>query len=175
MTNNEDSTDKSPDSILSENLTFSKKQIEYLRSEFDRQRRWIESLTIRESAALQELEENNITVSEFDGTVLRNKHWEAYTYHYAKRARTYLTEAKKLIPLLPRRSRYSPAAMTAFYDAILKQIIKRQGDVFSSRVRLNKVQKIWLAAAVYVRYRFLPFFLTPVWDIFAKVGLLPRV
>ena len=124
---------------------------------------------------LEELEENNISVSEFDGTVLRNKQWEAYTYHYAKRARTYLTEAKKLIPLLPRRSRYSPAAMTAFYDAILKQIIKRQGDVFSSRVRLNKVQKIWLAAAVYVRYRFLPFFLTPVWDIFAKVGLLPRV
>jgi phytoene synthase len=124
---------------------------------------------------LQELEENKITVSELDGTVLRNKQWEAYTYHYAKRARTYLAEAQKLIPLLPRRSRYSPAAMTAFYDAILKQIIKRQGDVFSSRIRLNKVQKIWLAAAVYVRYRFLPFFLAPVWDLFAKVGLLPRV
>jgi phytoene synthase len=124
---------------------------------------------------MEELEENSITIKELDGTVLRNKQWEAYTYHYAKRARTYLTEAKKLLPLLPRRSRYSPAAMIAFYDAILKAIIKRQGDVYSSRVRLNKVQKIWLAAAVYVRHRFLPFFLTPVWDIFSRIGLLPRV
>ncbi len=124
---------------------------------------------------LNELKENNISIEELDGTVLRNKQWEAYTYHYAKRARTYLEEAQKLLPLIPRRSRYSPAAMAAFYDAILKQIIKRQGDVFSSRVRLNKAQKIWLAAAVYVRHRFLPFFLTPIWDFFSKFGLLPRV
>lgn len=123
----------------------------------------------------EELEANEIISDELDGTVLRNKHWEPYTYAYAKRARTYLKEAKKLLPLLPRRTRYSPAAMIALYDAILKQIEKRQGDVYSTRVKLNKVQKIWLAAAVYVRHRFLPFFLTPVWDMFARIGLLPRI
>ena len=42
--------------FLADTLTFTSKQIEYLRDEFDRQRRWIESLTTRESAALKELE-----------------------------------------------------------------------------------------------------------------------
>ena len=124
---------------------------------------------------MDELEANNISDTELSGDVRRNPQWEAYTIAYAKRARTYLREAKKLLPLLPRRTRYSPAAMIAFYDAILKQIVKKQGDVYSSRVKLTKPQKIWLAAAVYARYRFLPFFLTPVWDLFAVFGLLPKV
>ena len=34
-----------------------------------------------------------------------------------------------MLPLLPRRTRYSPAAMIAFYDKILRQIEKEQGDV----------------------------------------------
>ena len=46
--------------------------------------------------------------------------------------------------------------MMAFYEAILKEIVRRQGDVFSSRVSLNKIQKIWLAASVYLRHRFMP-------------------
>lgn len=124
---------------------------------------------------MDELEANNISDTELSGTVLRNAQWEAFTYGYAKRARTYLKEAKKLLPLLPRRTRYSPAAMIAFYDAIMKKIVKRQGDVFSTRVKLSKPLKIWLAAAVYVRHRFLPFFLTPVWDLFAAFGILPKV
>ena len=65
--------------------------------------------------------------------------------------------------------------MIAFYDKILRQIEKQQGDVFTQRVKLNKVQKISLAAAVYLRHRFLPGFLDPVWGRFARVGLLPSV
>ena len=60
-----------------------------------------------------------------------------------------------MLPLLPRRTRYSPAAMIAFYDKILRQIEKEQGDVFT-KVKLNKIQKMSLAAAVYVRHRILP-------------------
>ena len=67
---------------------------------------------------LGELEENNIKENELDGTVLRNKNWEPYVYEYSKRARTYLEEGKCLLPLLPRRARYSPAAMIAFYEKI---------------------------------------------------------
>ena len=65
--------------------------------------------------------------------------------------------------------------MIAFYDKILKQIERSQGDVFTQRIRLNKAQKISLAAAVYLRHRFLPRFLDPVWGALARVGVLPSV
>ena len=124
---------------------------------------------------LNELERNGMEEQELDGKIVLNKHWEPYCREYAVRARTYLEEARALLPLLPRRTRYSPAAMIAFYDKILRQIEKQQGDVFTKRVKLNKVQKISLAAAVYLRHRFLPAFLDPVWAALARVGLLPSV
>jgi phytoene synthase len=124
---------------------------------------------------LDELERNGMTETELDGKIVLNKHWEPYCRSYAARARTYLEEARALLPLLPRRTRYSPAAMIAFYDKILRQIEKQQGDVFTQRVTLNKFQKISLAAAVYLRHRFLPAFLDPVWGALARVGVLPSV
>jgi phytoene synthase len=124
---------------------------------------------------LNELESNGLTESELDGKVVLNMNWEPYCAAYAKRARTYLNEARKLLPLLPRRTRYSPAAMIAFYDKILHQIEKQQGDVFTKRVKLNKIQKISLAAAVYIRHRILPEFLNPIWTALSKLGILPAV
>lgn len=125
---------------------------------------------------LDELEHNGIGEEDLQGgKVVLNSSWEPYCHHYAKRARTYLEEARQLLPLLPRRTRYSPAAMIAIYDRILKQIEKQQGDVFTRRVGLSKVQKLSLAAAVYLRHRFLPRFLDPVWSGFARIGLLPNV
>ena len=125
---------------------------------------------------LDELERNGMTEADLvGGKVVLNPTWEPYCHHYAKRARTYLEEARQLLPLLPRRTRYSPAAMIAFYDKILKQIERQQGDVFTRRVKLNKVQKLSLAAAVYLRHRFLPRFLDPVWGGLARIGLLPNV
>tara|TARA_Y100000589_G_scaffold224249_2_gene211814 strand:+ start:2450 stop:3745 length:1296 start_codon:yes stop_codon:yes gene_type:complete len=125
---------------------------------------------------LDELERNGMTEADLvGGKVVLNPSWEPYCHHYAKRARTYLEEARQLLPLLPRRTRYSPAAMIAFYDKILKQIEKQQGDVFTRRVKLNKFQKLSLAAAVYLRHRFLPRFLDPVWGGLARIGLLPNV
>ena len=124
---------------------------------------------------LDELENNGMTEEELGGKIVLNKHWEPYCRNYAARARTYLEEARALLPLLPRRTRYSPAAMIAFYDKILRQIEKQQGDVFTKRVKLNPLQKISLAAAVYLRHRFLPAFLDPVWGALARVGILPAV
>ena len=124
---------------------------------------------------LDELEANGITEAELGGKAVLNKHWEPYCHHYARRARTYLDEARQLLPLLPRNTRYSPAAMIAFYDKILRQIEKQQGDVFTQRVKLNKFQKISLAGAVYIRHRMLPAFLDPLWGGLAKIGLLPKV
>ena len=54
------------ESILStdeENLTFSKEQIEYLRDEFERQRRWVNLLSTREKLALEELEKTQNSIS----------------------------------------------------------------------------------------------------------------
>ena len=124
---------------------------------------------------LDELESNGITEAELNGDVVLNQTWEPYIHNYAKRARTYLEEAKQLLPLLPRRTRYSPAAMIAFYDKILKQIERQQGDVFTKRVKLSKPQKLSLAAAVYLRHRFIPRWLNPLWTGFSKIGLLPDV
>lgn len=49
--------------IHGEDLVFSKEQIEYLRSEFERQRRWVNLLSTREQAALEELERTQNSVS----------------------------------------------------------------------------------------------------------------
>tara|TARA_B100000959_G_C14983321_1_gene624452 strand:- start:304 stop:2400 length:2097 start_codon:yes stop_codon:yes gene_type:complete len=55
--------DDEVDDLLTGTLTFSEKQIEYLRSEFERQRRWVKSLSEREAAALAELEKTRGSVS----------------------------------------------------------------------------------------------------------------
>ena len=44
-------------------LTFSREQIEYLRSEFERQRKWVNLLSNREESALEELERTQNSVS----------------------------------------------------------------------------------------------------------------
>ena len=46
-----------------ESLTFSSDQVEYLREEFERQRRWVNLLSTREKTALQELERTQGSLS----------------------------------------------------------------------------------------------------------------
>tara|TARA_S200000501_G_scaffold88917_1_gene81936 strand:+ start:2750 stop:4828 length:2079 start_codon:yes stop_codon:yes gene_type:complete len=55
--------DESILSIDEENLTFSKEQVEYLRDEFERQRRWVNLLSTREKLALEELEQTQKSIS----------------------------------------------------------------------------------------------------------------
>ena len=87
--------------------------------------------------------------------LLEHPGWKPFVDEYISRAETYRDKAFKLLPLLDRQSRYSPAAMMAFYESILKKIDKSDGDVFTQRVQLSKAEKITLAAYVYTRYRFL--------------------
>jgi len=87
--------------------------------------------------------------------LLNHPGWKPFVEEYIERAETYRDKAFKLLPLLDRQSRYSPAAMMAFYESILKKIDKKDGDVFTERVQLSKAEKISLAAYVYARYRFL--------------------
>ena len=81
--------------------------------------------------------------------------WKPFVENYIRRANEYRDKAFKLLPLLDKSSRYSPAAMAAFYSSILKKIKKNDGDVFSKRIQLSKTEKILLAGYVYIRYRFL--------------------
>ena len=46
-----------------ENLTFTREQIDYLRDEFERQRRWVNLLSTRETYALEELERTQNSIS----------------------------------------------------------------------------------------------------------------
>ena len=50
-------------SIEDESLQFSPAQIEYLKTEFERQRRWIGTLSAREKSALDELEAISTSIS----------------------------------------------------------------------------------------------------------------
>ncbi|MDP7203826.1 MAG: hypothetical protein QGF72_06825, partial [Candidatus Poseidoniaceae archaeon] len=59
----EEESEQGIEEILSSSLTFSQKQINYLRDEFDRQRRWVKTLSERESAALKELEQTKNSIS----------------------------------------------------------------------------------------------------------------
>lgn len=87
--------------------------------------------------------------------LVKHPGWKPFVEDYIERANSYRNKAFKLLPLLDKSSRYSPAAMAAFYSSILKKIKKRDGDVFSSRIQLSKTEKITLAGYVYIRYRFL--------------------
>ncbi len=88
--------------------------------------------------------------------LVKHPGWEPFCNYYTQRAKTYGRAAKSLLGRLDREMRYSPAAMMAFYDSILRKIAKNQGDVFTERIQLSKPEKIGLAAWVYFRYRFLP-------------------
>ena len=88
-------------------------------------------------------------------SVLEHPGWKPFVDEYLLRAESYHQKAVKLLPLLNRASRYSPAAMMAFYSSILRKIRRRKGDVFSQRIRLSKAEKLTMAASVYTKHRFL--------------------
>jgi len=88
-------------------------------------------------------------------SVMDHPGWTPFIEHFTALADSYRVRAERLLPLLDKRSRYSPAAMMAFYDSILKRIRRSGGDVFSERVKLSKSEKLWLAASVYAKHRFL--------------------
>ena len=87
--------------------------------------------------------------------LLNHPGWKPFVQEYLDRSEKYRQRSFKLLPLLDKSSRYSPAAMAAFYQSIMRKIERKNGDVFSERIQLSKSEKILLAGYVYVRYRFL--------------------
>ena len=87
--------------------------------------------------------------------ILKHPGWASFVQEYLEKAELYRERAFKLLPYLDKSSRYSPAAMASFYQSIMRKIIKNDGDVFSNRIQLSKTEKMFLAAYVYVRFRFI--------------------
>ena len=108
---------------------------------------------------LEDLERFGITEDDIMSgrRLLNHSGWKPFVKEYCTRVKSYRDKAFKLLPLLPKQSRYSPAAMMAFYSSILRRIERSGGDVFTERVKLSKAEKLTVAAGVYLRHRFFSF------------------
>ena len=104
---------------------------------------------------LDELKRHGIKPEELGEALSDDLRWKAFTSDFIGRAESYYFRAQRLLPLLERNTRYSPAAMMAFYHSVLKKIKKRDGDVFHGTVKLSKAEKLTMAALVYAKQRFL--------------------
>jgi len=104
---------------------------------------------------LEDLERHGIKASELSTDMSNDKRWHAFVSEFIERIESYHEKAMKLLPLLNRKARYSPAAMMAFYASILKKIKKRDGNIFHGQIKLSKAEKVTLAAVVYAKQRFL--------------------
>jgi len=103
---------------------------------------------------LDDLERHGIKPSELSGDLANDKRWHAFSSEFIGKIESYHEKALKLLPLLNRKARYSPAAMMAFYGSILKKIKRRDGNIFHGQIKLSKVEKVTLAAAIYAKQRF---------------------
>ena len=72
-----------------ETLEFSIAQIEYLRSEFERQRRWVATLSAREKSAMDELDEISNSVSYRLGRFLTWPLRKAQKFFFRRRIRIH--------------------------------------------------------------------------------------
>jgi phytoene synthase len=104
---------------------------------------------------LDDLERHGIKANELSTDLSNDKRWHAFVAEFIERVEKYHEKALKLLPLLNRKARYSPAAMMAFYASILKKIKKRDGNIFHGQIKLSKAEKVTLAAVVYTKQRFL--------------------
>ena len=75
----------------------------------------------------------------------RTDSFRALMRFQAERAYTQYEAALPLMPLLPAPGRAVFQVLTGTYRALLDEIVRRDYDVFSSRVRLPRWFKVWLA------------------------------
>ena len=87
---------------------------------------------------------------------MRDARFLALMRFEAERAGQYYDASEPLARWLPPPGRAVFQVMRRTYRALLDEIIRRDFDVFSSRVRLTRIHKLWLAAqALPVRWGWL--------------------
>jgi 15-cis-phytoene synthase len=78
----------------------------------------------------------------------RDERFRALMCFQVERARSYYESALPLADLLDPAGRAVFLVMLRTYRGLLEAIAERDYDVFSSRVRLSRLRKLWLAAQV---------------------------
>jgi phytoene synthase len=76
----------------------------------------------------------------------RDEHFLALMHFETQRAYSYYQAAAPLARLLPPAGRAVFLVMMRTYRGLLDAIVRRDFDVFSRRVRLSRMYKLWLAA-----------------------------
>ena len=80
-----------------------------------------------------------------DPTLANRPGWQNFMRHYIDHVVTNRNNALGLLPLLDKDARRSPRLMCTAYNAILKEAIRRNGDVLSRRLTLNFYRKMQVA------------------------------
>ena len=80
-----------------------------------------------------------------DPTLANQPAWQNFMRHYFDHVVTNRNNALGLLPLLDKDARRSPRLMCTAYNAILKEAIRRNGDVLSRRLTLNFYRKMQVA------------------------------
>ena len=80
-----------------------------------------------------------------DPTLANRPAWQNFMRHYFDHVVTNRNNALGLLPLLDKDARRSPRLMCTEYNAILKEAIRRNGDVLSRRLTLNFYRKMQVA------------------------------
>jgi phytoene synthase len=82
------------------------------------------------------------------GRGIRDGHFTELMRFEVARANGYYDAALPLADLLPPAGRAVFLVMLRTYRGLLDEIVRRDYDVFSTRVRLSRLRKLWLAARV---------------------------
>ncbi|MEE9199701.1 MAG: phytoene/squalene synthase family protein [Dehalococcoidia bacterium] len=67
------------------------------------------------------------------------------------RARRYFVMGRRLLPLLPLRSRFCPAVLQGLYLELLRRIEARGYDVFNGRIMLTTPEKVRLTGKIWLQ------------------------
>ena len=81
----------------------------------------------------------------YDEKLPQSEAWQEFMRHYLAHVMSHRKNAIGLLPLLDKDSRYSPSVMCAAYDAILEEAMKRNGDVFTRRLKMSFYRKLQFA------------------------------
>ena len=96
----------------------------------------------------EELERFGYTEAELLQGVVNEPFREMMHFQVA-RAQEYFQRGKRLLPLLPLRSRACPAVLAGIYKRLLDHIEARGYDVFSTRVSLSAREKLFLTVRLW--------------------------
>ena len=98
----------------------------------------------------EELARFGIEIDELNHANLpKTQKWKDFIRHYIHRTQTHRDNAMRLLPLLDPKARRSPEMMCAIYTEILREVERRDGDVFSSRLQLGFIRKIRFALSTF--------------------------